>query len=132
MKLTHSNIEHEFGGLSPGERRCLERWLRAAHAVGIDAVENLSQRRWPFSVDGIVIGVFVEDREAATWLVVQHDGRWAVACCANNAVSPSVESITDALARIYKPNDSALLDRATGVGDVVQSQVKIVGNQKED
>ena len=105
MKLTHSDVEHEFDGLTLLERRYLEQWLRAACAVGIDAIENLSQRPWPFPVDGIVIGVFVEGGEAATWLVVQHNGRWAVACCANNTVSPSVESIADALAQIYEPND---------------------------
>ena len=104
MKLTHSDLEHEFDGLTPLERRHLEQWLRAARAVGIDAIENLSRRPWPFPVDGIVIGVFVEESEAATWLVVQHNGRWAVAFCANNTVLPSVESIADALAQIYEPN----------------------------
>jgi hypothetical protein len=61
MKLTHSDIEHKFDGLSPVERRDLARWLHAARAVDIDAIENLSQRPWPIPVDGVVIGVFVED-----------------------------------------------------------------------
>jgi hypothetical protein len=102
MKLTPSDIEHEFARLSPAEYRYLEQWLSAARAVGIDAIEDLSQRPWPFAVDAVVIGVFVEEVETATWLVVQHERRWAVACCATNTVAPSVESIADALAQIYR------------------------------
>jgi hypothetical protein len=48
MKLTPSDIEHEFARLSPAERRCLEQWLGTARAIGIDAIEDLSQRPWPF------------------------------------------------------------------------------------
>jgi hypothetical protein len=105
MKLTHSDLEHEFDGLTPLERRDLALWLRAARAVDIDAIENLSQRPWLFPVDGVVIGVFVEGNETATWLLVKHKGRWAVANCATNKVSPSVESIAEALAQIYEPSD---------------------------
>jgi hypothetical protein len=56
-------------------------------------------------VDDVVIGVFVEESDTATWLVVQHNRRWAVARCADNTVSPSVESLVDALAQIHQPND---------------------------
>ena len=38
MKLTPSDIEHEFARLSPAERSYLEQWLRTARAVGIDAM----------------------------------------------------------------------------------------------
>jgi hypothetical protein len=82
------------------ERRCLERWQRVARAVGIDAVEDLIQRPWPYSVNGAVLGVFVEGEDEAAWFVVKHDGRWAVACCAERTVSRSVESLADALAHI--------------------------------
>jgi hypothetical protein len=109
MTLVNSEITHEFGGLSPTERRYLTQWQSAARTVGIDAVEDLSQRPWPCSADGAVIGVFVEDNEAAAWLVVKHNGRWAVACCADNSVSPSVESLVDALNQLYEPNDSNLI-----------------------
>jgi hypothetical protein len=81
----------------------LKEWQRAAHAVGIDAVKDLSKRPWPCSVDGSVIGVFVEGQEAAAWLVVKHNGRWAIACCADSTVSRSVESLADALAELYAP-----------------------------
>ena len=106
MKVTNSDIAYDFqdfGGLSPRERRYLEHWQRAAHAAGIDAIEDLSERPWPCSVDGVVIGVFAEGDEAATWLVVKHNGRWAVACCADCTVSPSVETLADALTELYAP-----------------------------
>jgi hypothetical protein len=106
MKVTNSDIAYdyqEFGGLSPTERRYLETWQRAARVAGIDAIEDLSERAWPCSVDGAVIGVFVEGDEAASWLVVKHNGRWAVACCADCTVSRSVESLTEALAELYAP-----------------------------
>src|SRR5215472_14743459 len=97
MTLMSSEIAYEVGGLSPMERRYLTQWHYAARVLGIDAVEDLSQRPWPCSTDGAVIGVFVEGSETAAWLVVKHKGRWAVACCADNSVSPSVESLADAL-----------------------------------
>lgn len=111
MKLTNSDVAYEFSGLSPMERRYLEQWQHAARAVGIDAVEDLSQRPWPYSVAGAVIGVFVEGNEGAAWLVVKHKGRWAVACCADNSVSSSVESLADALTQLYRPNDSSFGER---------------------
>ena len=90
------------------ERRYLEQWQHAARAVGIDAVEDLSQRLWPCFVNGVVIGVFVEGDETAAWLVVKHNERWAVACCADNTVSGSVDSLADALTQLYAPDDSTL------------------------
>ncbi len=111
MKLMNSDISHEyreFAGLNPVECRYLEQWHRAARAVGIDAVEDMSQRPWPCFVNGVVIGLFVEGDEAAAWLVVKHNGRWAVACCAGKTVSPSVESLADALAQLYAPDVSSL------------------------
>ena len=106
MKVINSDITfdyREFGGLSPSERRYLEQWQCAARVAGIDAVEDLIERPWPCTVDGAVIGVFVEGDEAATWLVVKHNGRWAVACCADCTVSRSVETLPEALAELYAP-----------------------------
>lgn len=112
MKPMDSDIALQFGGLSPMERRYLSQWHHAARAVGIDAIEDLSQRPWPCSVEGAVIGVYVEGNEAAAWLLVKHNGRWAVACCADNSVSPSVESLADALTRLYEPNSSDFIRQA--------------------
>ncbi len=111
MKVTNFDVAYdyeEFGALGPTERRYLEQWQRAARLVGIDAVEDLSRRSWPCSVYGTVIGVFFEGDEGATWLVVKHKGQWAVACCADCTVSQSVESLTDALAKLYIPDVSSL------------------------
>jgi hypothetical protein len=108
MKLMNSDITYEFSGLSPTERRYLGQWQQAARAVGIDAIEDLSQRPWPYAADA-VIGVFVEGDETAACLVVKHNGRWAVACCADNSVSPSVESLVDALTQLYELNDSSFI-----------------------
>ena len=113
MKVTNSDVAYnnrEFGALSPTERRYLEQWQHAARAVGIDAVEDLMQRRWPCTVDGAVIGIFMEGDDAAAWLVVKHKGQWAVACCADGTVSRSVGSLADALTELYVPDDSSLGD----------------------
>jgi len=113
MKATNSDIAYdyeEFGGLRPTERPYLEHWKRAARGVGVDAVEDLAQRPWPCSVDGAVIGVFIAGDEATTWLVVEHNGRWAVACCADNTLSHSVDSLAEALAQRYAPDDSSLAE----------------------
>ena len=115
MTATNSHIAHdyrEFGGLDPMERRYLEHWERAARVVGIDAVEDLAQRPWPCSVEGAVIGIFVDGDEVATWLVVKHNGRWAVADCADNIVSHPVDSLADALDQLYAPDDSRLGERS--------------------
>jgi hypothetical protein len=76
--------------------------------VGIDPVEDLSQRLWPCFAHGAIVGVFVEGDETAAWLVVKHNERWAVACCADNTVSRSVDSLSEALARLYAPDDLSL------------------------
>jgi hypothetical protein len=115
IKVMNSGIGYDSQvcrGLTPTERRYLEQWQRAARAVGIDAVEDLSQRLWPCFVNGAVIGVFVEDDETAAWLVVKHNERWAVSCCADNTVSRSVESLSDALAQLYVLDDSSFSERS--------------------
>jgi hypothetical protein len=107
MKVANSNIAYayrEFGALIPTELHYLELWQRAACAVGIHAVEDLIQRRWPCSVDGAVIEVFMEGEEAE-WLVVKHNGRWAVACCAYSTVSDSVETLANGSAEFYAPDN---------------------------
>lgn len=108
MKVANSNIAYnyrELGGLSPTELHYLEQWQRAARAVGIHAVEDLIQRRWPCSVDGAVIGIFMEGDEEAAWLVVKHNGLWAVAGCADSTVSHSVETLANGLAELYAPDN---------------------------
>lgn len=108
MKVTNSDIAfayREFGGLNPTERRYLEQWHRAARAVGIDAVEDLIERPWPCAIDGAVIGVFMEGDTGASWLVVKHNGSWAVASCADCTVSASVPSLADALRQLYAPEE---------------------------
>jgi hypothetical protein len=96
-----------FTGLSPAEARYLDRWERAARAVGIDTVEDLIQRPWPCAIHGAVIGIFVEGDHAASWLVVKHNGFWAVACCADGTVSTPVESLAAALSQLYVPGVSS-------------------------
>jgi len=104
MKVTNSDIAfayREFSGLDPSERRYLEQWQRAAHAAGIDAVEDLMHRPWPCAIDGAVIGIFMQGDVAASWLVVKHNGQWAVASCADCTVSGAVASLAEALDRLY-------------------------------
>lgn len=79
----------------------------AARVIGIDAVEDLTVRPWPCPITGIVIGVFQASVTAADWLVIGHNGAWAVAACADGQVSRTLHSLAEALAVIYpgQPGD---------------------------
>jgi hypothetical protein len=90
-----------FEGLSPEECRYLRKWQRAARVAGIDSMEDLKGRAWPCDVDGAVIGVFMAGDQAASWLVVKHNGSWAVACCADFTVSEPVPTLAEALQRLH-------------------------------
>ena len=91
-----------FSGLSTDERSYLRHWQAAARGAGIDGVEDLASRPWPYPVKGVVIGVFGEGSEAAQWLVIGQHGSWAVADCADATVSQSFSSLRAALATIYQ------------------------------
>lgn len=86
-----------FRGLGPRDRRLLSLWLAAVRPAGIDSAEDLGARPWPAATADCIIGVFKAGHLLASWLVVGHDGRWAVACCADGAVSRSFGSLADAL-----------------------------------
>jgi len=89
-----------FHGLNPLQRRVLSRWLAAAQPAGIDAAEDLAERPWPGAAAESIIGVFKAGHLLASWLVVGQGGTWAVACCADGAVSPSFDDLAEALALI--------------------------------
>jgi hypothetical protein len=86
-----------FRGLTPEECQYLSEWRIVARAIGVDAVEDLGGRSWPCSIDGAVIGVFLTGQQAASWMVIKHDGQWAVAHCADMTVSRPVDSLAEAL-----------------------------------
>jgi hypothetical protein len=90
-----------FGGLSTLERRTLLGWIVAAQAGGIETAEDLGTRLWPDYGAENVIGVFKSGHMLASWLVVGHDGSWAVASCGDGAVSPRLPSLADALKLVY-------------------------------
>lgn len=89
-----------FRGLSPEEQSVLSRWLTAARAAGIDAAEDLGVRPWPAPAAEVIIGIFKAGHLLASWLVVGQSGSWAVACCADGGVSPSLGTLTDALSLV--------------------------------
>lgn len=91
--------------LTANERSCLRRWQIAARDLGIDLVEDLADRPWPCQVAAAVIGVYQAGRETASWLVIGHNGRWAVADCAAGTVSRAVASLADALALVCPIHD---------------------------
>lgn len=104
------NPAQTFVGLTSEEVRYLLRWQADARSVGIDAVEDLASRSWPCSIDGAVIGVFANGSPAATWMVVRHNGEWAVATCGDLSVSAPVASLAEALDKLH-PAGRRLRDR---------------------
>lgn len=95
--VTATTTPPAFAGLTAAERRCLQDWRVAALSIGVDAVEDLSGRRWPCAIDSVVIGVFQAGEREASWLVVKHDDQWVVASCLDLTVSPAVDSLDAAL-----------------------------------
>lgn len=75
-------------------------WQATVQASGIDAVEDLASRPWPCPMAGAVLGVFRAGGAAAAWLVIGHEGSWAVASCADGTVSAPFGSLAGALAAI--------------------------------
>jgi hypothetical protein len=96
-----------FDGLSPDECRYVREWQQTARVIGIDAVEDLKGRAWPCDIAGAVIGVFLAGDQAASWLVVKHNGAWAVARCADLTVSEAVATLAEALHQLH-PGKSGL------------------------
>jgi len=101
LQATRSGASQSFNELSPDERRHLREWQRAASRIGVDAVEDLASRPWPSRVADTIIGVFRVGLETAPWLVIGHNGAWAVACCTEGSVSRELRSLAEALAVIY-------------------------------
>ena len=101
LQVSDADRSDRFIGLSAQERRLLRDWRTAAWPAGVDAIEDLASRPWPHPISGIVIGVFEAGAESATWLVIGHNGSWAVASCAEGSVSPPFDSLAEALAVIH-------------------------------
>ena len=101
LQATRSDASQSFSTLSPDELRHLREWQAAAKAIGIDAVEDLASRPWPCPIADTVIGVFQAGTETAPWLVIGHNGAWAVACCTEGTVSRTSHSLAEALGVIY-------------------------------
>ena len=90
-----------FDGLSATDRTYLQDWRQAAQDSGIDAVDDMMLRPWPCPVADVIIGVFRAGEERAAWLVIGHNGSWAVARCADGTVSRSVGTLVEALSLIH-------------------------------
>lgn len=92
--------DQTFQALTAAERKTLGGWAHAVQARGIDSVQDLRLRPWHCPTADSVIGVFQSGQKLAAWLVVGHDGRWAVARCADGAISAAVDSLDAALAMV--------------------------------
>ena len=91
-----------FGTLSEADQFALRRWIGLARAAGFDEVKDLTARPWPAEISGAVLGVYTPGEDHASWLAVEQDGAWAVACCLDGSVSPPVNSLRDALEIVYR------------------------------
>jgi hypothetical protein len=98
-----AGLARSFNGLSLEESRYLREWQAQARAFGVDGVEDLAGRSWPCPIDGVVLGVFMRGDQAASWLVVKHNGEWAVARCDDLSVSRPVDSLAEALDQLRPP-----------------------------
>jgi hypothetical protein len=92
----------DLGCLVPRERLELARWLAQAATAGIDAVQDLAHRPWLEERVDAILGVFRDGQLHASWLLVCHAGRWSVASCAEDTVSPACASLSEALARVHR------------------------------
>jgi len=101
LQATKPDPAQAFSRLSMDERNHLREWQSAARTIGIDAVEDLGARPWPCPISGTVIGVFLSGGAAASWLVIGHNGTWAVAHCTEGSVSHTFYTLAEALAAIY-------------------------------
>jgi hypothetical protein len=68
--------------------------------MGIERVEDLSDRDWAGPRPACILGVFREGEALAAWLLVGDADRWAVADCAGGSVSPPCPSLAAALASL--------------------------------
>jgi hypothetical protein len=96
-----STATQAFTALSEADKRVLHSWISAARAAGIDDVRDLAGRRWPVAITGALIGMFTRGDDHAAWLMIEHNGRWVVACCIDGSVSPPLDSLEDALAIVH-------------------------------
>jgi hypothetical protein len=90
-----------LSGLTPVERRVLDRWIVTARKGGIETAEDLGFRPWPGHGTETIIGVFKSGHLLASWLVVGQAGSWAVASCGDGAVSDRLDSLAEALDLVY-------------------------------
>jgi len=95
--------EPSFQRLNTSERRTLTGWITRSRPAGIETVEDLGVRDWPDLRAENIIGVFKTGHLLASWLIVGQAGSWAVASCADGAVSQRMASLEDALALVYPP-----------------------------
>ncbi len=101
MQATRPSALRSFSGLNTEERNHLRRWYAEAKDAGIDGIEDLVGRPWPFQPEGTVIGVFCRGSDTARWLVIGQNAAWAVADCAEGTVSPTFQSLAEALETIH-------------------------------
>jgi hypothetical protein len=106
-KPAPSTATRPFAALSEADRHVLQSWTIAAQEAGIDAVRDLSPRRWPVAITGAVIGMFTRNEDYAAWLAIEQAGQWVVAGCIDGSVSPPVDRLEDALAIIYHASDAS-------------------------
>jgi hypothetical protein len=82
-----------FTGLDIADQQALSDWLD--DAAGIDTVRDLADRPWNIAGASVILGVFENDRDQASWLIVRYGSGWTLARCADGFVSDVFESLPD-------------------------------------
>lgn len=82
-------------GLDSADRQALSDWLDSAS--GIDTVVDFAVRPWNIAGASVIFGIFEDNKDKASWLVVRHGSAWTLARCADGFISDVSASLPDIL-----------------------------------
>lgn len=88
----------EFPALSAEERQSIEAWRMAAANRGLDAVIDLTGRRWNVPLACAIVGIFRIGEARAAWLLIRDDTGWTVLDCVAETIIGGTLTLDDCLA----------------------------------
>ena len=89
-----------FGGLDAADREVLSNWHRTIADRRIDMIVDMSLRAWNTAGARVIIGVFEQGKDIASWLVVEYHGSWILVHCADHTASAEFATLAEVLTLI--------------------------------